>query len=54
MRAHTSGFNVHSLKVIGCSDDKTNVRKARNPHNDDDDRYTIEGIVIDDVSVPRK
>ena len=54
MRAHISGFNVHSLRVIGCNDDETTVRKVRNPHNNDDDRYTIEGIVVDDVSYPRK
>ena len=54
MRASVSGLNVHSLRVIGCNNDETNVRKVRNPHNDDDDRYTIEGIVVDDVSVPRK
>ena len=53
-RAHVSGLNVQSLKVIDCNDDETNVTKVRNPHNDDDDRYTSEGIVVDDVSVPRK
>ena len=41
MRASVSGSKVHSLRVIGCNDE-TNVRKERNPRNDDDDRYTIE------------
>ena len=26
----------------------------KNPRNDDDDRYTIEGIVVGDVSVPQR
>ena len=54
MRAHVSGLNVHSLRVIGCKKAQTCVRKERNLRNDDDDRYTIEGIVVDDVLVPRK
>ena len=51
-----SGFNVHSRRVIGCNDE-TNVsvlNKANTPRNDDDDRYTIAGNAVDDVSVPRK
>ena len=51
-----SGSNIHSLRIIGYNDE-TNaivVNKESNRRNDDDDRYTIEGIVVGDVSVPRK
>ena len=51
-----SGSNVHSVKVKGYNDETNEsvVNKESNPRNDDDDRYTIEGFVVDDVPVPRK
>ena len=55
-RAKMSGSNIHSLRVIGCNDE-TNaslLNKENTPRNDDDDRYTIAGKAVDDVSVPRK
>ena len=55
-RAKVSGSKVHSLRVIGCNDE-TNasvLNKENTPRNDDDDRYTIAGKAVDDVSVPRK
>ena len=55
-RAKVSGTNIHSLRVIGCNDE-TNasvVNKESTRRNDDDDRYTIEGNGVGDVSVPRK
>ena len=54
--AKMSGSNVHSLGVIGCNDE-TNapvLNKENTPRNDDDDRYTIAGNAVDNVSVPRK
>lgn len=45
-RANVSGSNVHSVRVIGYNDDahESVVNKESTPRNDDDDRYTIEGI----------
>ena len=45
-----------SWMVIGCNDE-TNasvLNKENTPRNDDDDRYTIAGNAVDDVSVQRK
>ena len=55
-RVKIPGSNIHSRRVIGCNDE-TNasvLNKENTPRNDDDDRYTIDGKVVDDVSVPRK
>ena len=54
--AKMSGCNAQSRRVIGCNDE-TNasvLNKENTPRNDDDDRYTIAGNAVDDVSVPRK
>ena len=50
------GSNTHPVRVVGYNNEKKEqaTKKKSKQRNDDDNSYTVEGIGVDDLSVPCK